>query len=61
MGLKITDLEGKRISVGRAVGRYFAKCLSLLSLGIGYAMAGFDKEKRALHDRIVATLVVYRR
>jgi len=59
--IKVTDLEGKRISFGRAAGRYFAKYLSMLALGLGYVMVGFDEEKQGLHDRIAGTLVLYRR
>ncbi len=59
--LQVTDLGGNRISFGRAVGRYFAKYLSLLSLGLGYLMVGFDEEKQGLHDRVAGTLVISRR
>lgn len=58
--LQVTDLGGNRISFTRAVGRHFAKYLSLLSLGLGYLMVGFDEEKQGLHDRVAGTLVVYR-
>jgi uncharacterized RDD family membrane protein YckC len=58
--LKVTDLEGKRISFARASGRYFAKWLSAFALGLGYLMVGFDEEKQGLHDRIAGTLVLYR-
>ena len=61
VGLKITDEHGNPISFSRAIGRYSAKWLSLLALGLGYAMAGFDGQKQALHDRIAGTLVMYRR
>jgi uncharacterized RDD family membrane protein YckC len=57
-GLKIVTAEGGRVSYGRACGRYFAEMLSALILYIGYIMAGFDNEKRALHDRICNTRVV---
>jgi uncharacterized RDD family membrane protein YckC len=60
IGLKVTDELGNRISLARATARYFAKFLSLLSLGIGYLMAGFDARKQALHDRIAGTMVLYR-
>ncbi len=60
MRLKVTDLAGRRISLGRATGRYFAKYLSLAALGLGYVMVGFDAEKQGLHDRIAGTLVQYR-
>jgi len=59
--LRVTDLEGKRISFGRAAGRYFAKFLSMLALGLGYVMVGFDEEKQGLHDRIAGTLVLHRK
>jgi uncharacterized RDD family membrane protein YckC/Tfp pilus assembly major pilin PilA len=57
-GIKVTDDAGQRISIGRAVGRYFATWLSALILGIGYFMAGFTERKRALHDMVCKTLVV---
>jgi hypothetical protein len=44
--------------LGRAIGRYFAKLLSMLILGIGYIMVAFDSEKRGLHDMICDTRVV---
>ncbi len=58
LGMKVVDLHGRRISFGRAVGRYFAKILSFITLYIGFIMAAFDERKRALHDRIAGTLVV---
>lgn len=57
-GIKIVTTEGEPIGYGRAVGRYFASLLSGLLCAIGYIMAGFDEEKRALHDRICNTRVV---
>ena len=55
--MKVTDLNGRRISFGRATGRFFAKILSGI-LYIGYIMAGFTERKQALHDMIAGTLVV---
>lgn len=57
MGLKVTDLDSKRINFARATGRFFAKILSNLSFFIGYIMAGFTAKKQALHDVIAETLV----
>ena len=57
-GIKVTDMQGARISVGRAIGRYFATWLSALILGIGYFMAAFTDRKQALHDLVCKTLVV---
>ncbi len=45
--LKVTDLDGQRISFGRASGRHFSKLASGMLLGIGFIMAGFtEKNKR---------------
>jgi uncharacterized RDD family membrane protein YckC len=59
LGLQIIRLDGSRLSYGEAIGRYFAKILSAIILYIGFIMAGLDAEKRALHDRICNTLVIY--
>jgi uncharacterized RDD family membrane protein YckC len=56
--LKVVMSEGDRVSFGRAIGRHFAKYISALTLGIGYIMAGFDVQKRTLHDRICDTRVI---
>jgi uncharacterized RDD family membrane protein YckC len=58
LGLKVVRPNGGPIGVGRAAGRYFAKMLSSMTLLIGYIIAGFDSEKRALHDMICDTRVV---
>jgi uncharacterized RDD family membrane protein YckC len=57
LGIYVTDLEGKRISFGRASGRYFGKIISGLILGIGYMMAGFTEKFQALHDTMAECLV----
>ncbi len=56
--LKVVRPDGGPVSLGRAVGRYFAKLVSAIILCIGYIMAGFDSEKRALHDMICDTRVI---
>jgi len=58
LGLRVTDLDGRRITFGRATGRYFAKILSHLTLWIGFIMAGFTSKKQALHDFVAGTLVL---
>lgn len=58
LGLKVTDLYGQRITLGRAFGREFGKILSGAILLIGYIMAGFTEKKQALHDMLASTLVL---
>jgi len=61
LGLKVVMSDGKPITYGRATGRYFAYILSGMILYIGYMMAGFDDQKRALHDHICNTRVIHTR
>jgi uncharacterized RDD family membrane protein YckC len=58
LDLKVVRPDGGPVSLGRAVGRYFAKMVSAIILMIGYIMAGFDSEKRALHDMMCDTRVI---
>jgi uncharacterized RDD family membrane protein YckC len=58
LGLKVVRPNGAPVDLGRAFGRYFAKILSGLILGIGFIMVAFDSEKRGLHDIICDTRVV---
>ena len=58
LGLKVVRPDGGPITVGRAAGRYFAKMISGMILMIGYIIAGFDSQKRALHDMICDTRVI---
>jgi uncharacterized RDD family membrane protein YckC len=58
LGLKVVDLEGRRLSLGRATARWFSKLLSGLICYIGFFMAGFTERKQALHDMIAGTLVI---
>jgi uncharacterized RDD family membrane protein YckC len=60
LDLKVVRPNGAQLGLGRAVGRYFAKRLNMLTAGIGYIMAGFDAEGRGLHDHICDTRVVRR-
>ncbi len=59
-GLKVVSPEGGRVTYGTALCRYFAEILSSVILGIGYLMVAFDVQKRALHDRICRTRVVFK-
>jgi uncharacterized RDD family membrane protein YckC len=58
LGIRVTDLQGKRISFPRALGRYFAKILSAIILGIGFLMVAWTQRKQGLHDMICDTLVL---
>ncbi len=57
LGLRVTDLDGRRITFGRSTGRYFGKLLSGFIV-IGYIMAAFTARKQAFHDLLARTLVL---
>jgi uncharacterized RDD family membrane protein YckC len=56
--IKVTDLDGNKISFGRASARFWSKILSGFILCVGYLIAGWTKKKQALHDIIAKTLVI---
>lgn len=58
LGIMVTDLNGNRISFGKATIRNFGKLISVLILCIGLIVAGFTEKKQALHDMIAGCLVV---
>jgi uncharacterized RDD family membrane protein YckC len=58
LGLLIVTEDGGRVGYLRAFCRYLSTILSGIILCIGYLMAAFDGEKRALHDRICSTRVI---
>ncbi len=58
LGLKIVTSTGEPISYLRALARFFAHMVSALTCLIGYIMAAFNEEKKALHDMICDTRVI---
>lgn len=56
--LRVTDLQGRRISFARASGRYFAKLVSVVTLGIGFVMVAFTTRRQGLHDMMAETVVL---
>lgn len=59
-GLVVVDKEYNRLSFAKATGRFFATFVSAIILFIGYIMAAFTNKKRALHDMIAGTYVIYK-
>ena len=50
LNLKVVRPGGEPVTYLQALGRYFSEMVSSMTCGIGYVIAGFDVEKRALHD-----------
>jgi uncharacterized RDD family membrane protein YckC len=60
VGLKLTDLEGARITFGKAVLRRVARTLTTFTIGIGFLMMLWTKRRQTLHDLMAGTLVLRR-
>lgn len=56
--IRVVDVQGRRISFGKATARYFAKILSALPLGLGFLAAAFSQTKQAWHDKLSGCLVI---
>lgn len=56
--LRVVNADGSKVSYAKACGRAFAELLSAMICLVGYIMAGFDDERRSLHDRICDTRVI---
>ena len=59
-GLKVVDANASRVTYARAWGRAFAEILTGLTFSIGYIIAAFDGQKRALHDYVCDTRVIFK-
>ncbi len=57
IGIKVTDVEGRRIGLARATARFIAAALSWLTLNLGHALAAWTPQRRALHDYVAGTRV----
>ncbi len=58
-GLRIERINGATPGMGRALLRHLIGYpLSLIVFGIGFLLATFDAQGRALHDRLAGTLVL---
>jgi len=58
LGIRVTDMQGRRLTLARALIRYPAMLLSQIILFIGYIMVAFTQRKQGLHDLIAGTLVL---
>src|SRR5215471_7231833 len=55
--IKVTNINGERISFGRATGRYFLKGVSSFEFMLGYLIS-FSDQRQTWHDYMARTLVV---
>jgi uncharacterized RDD family membrane protein YckC len=55
--VRVVTLDGGPLTLGRAILRQIGYWISAVILGIGYLIAAFRGDKRALHDLIAGTRV----
>lgn len=58
LGLMVVDEQGNKLTWQKAALRYVGYFVSSITLGIGYLMVAFDKNKQGLHDKIAKTYVI---
>jgi uncharacterized RDD family membrane protein YckC len=58
LNMRVTDLNGQRISFKKAVIRYVMRIISSLLACLGFLMMLFTDKKQTLHDLVAETLVV---
>ena len=58
VGLRVTDLDGARIGLGRATKQYLLKYLSAIPVGIGFIRIIVSENRQAFHDSESGTLVL---
>lgn len=59
MGIYVGNPDGSKLSFGKAFARALASILTAATLGIGFLLVIFTKEKTALHDLICQTRVFH--
>lgn len=55
-GIKLTDINGKRLTLFHAFGRHFASFVSYFLL-LGFLWAAGDRKRRTWHDMLCGTVV----
>lgn len=58
LGLRVTDLAGRRVGASRSIFRQIVKCAELAASGITYVIAAFTDRRQTVHDILAGTLVL---
>lgn len=58
LNIKVTNLAGQRVNLGRSFGRNAAKILSVLPVFFGYLYSFLNKKQQCWHDIAANTLVI---
>jgi uncharacterized RDD family membrane protein YckC len=58
LNIRVTDLNGERLTTPHSFGRNISKVLSILPFCLGYLYSFLNKKQQCLHDVIANTLVI---
>lgn len=58
LGIKVVKTNGEPLTWSTAILREIGEIINAFTIGIGYLLIIFDKEKQGLHDKIANTYVV---
>lgn len=59
LGIAVVTADGKRVSIGRGLLRLVGYVVSALPFYAGFLWVLVDPQRRALHDRLARTHVIY--
>jgi uncharacterized RDD family membrane protein YckC len=59
VGVRVISNRGTPPGAARGMVRFVALLVSLLPVGLGWLWCLFDRERRALHDHLVGTYVIF--
>lgn len=60
MGLRVTDMQYRRIAFWRASVRYFSKYISGIFFGLGFLQMIATPNHQGFHDEVARCFVIYR-
>jgi uncharacterized RDD family membrane protein YckC len=59
LGLRVVTIEGRRLTVWRAILRFLGYMLAALPFFLGFAWILVDNRRQGWHDKIAGTYVAY--
>ena len=59
MGLRVVTIEGRRLTVWRAIIRFIGYIIAALPFFLGFAWILVDNRRQGWHDKIAGTYVAY--
>jgi uncharacterized RDD family membrane protein YckC len=58
-GIRVITADGHRLTYKHSLARALAQYVSTIPCGLGFVLAAFDGQKRALHDMMCNTRVIW--